>query len=90
MLWSALDARTAAGNVGFATGSAYQVQVNQAGQSDLIAATGHATLTGGTVQVSGTPASNLTYTILTAQGGVGRGLTRDGSTVPWFSIGFPF
>ena len=27
---------------------------------------------------------------LTVQGGVARGLTRDGSTVPWFSIGFPF
>ncbi|MBX7184385.1 MAG: hypothetical protein K1Y01_04490 [Vicinamibacteria bacterium] len=27
---------------------------------------------------------------LTFQGGVGRGLTRDGGTVPWFSIGFPF
>jgi hypothetical protein len=27
---------------------------------------------------------------LAIQGGVGRGLTRDGSTVPWFSIGFPF
>lgn len=27
---------------------------------------------------------------LTVQGGVGRGLTRDGATVPWFSIGFPF
>jgi hypothetical protein len=27
---------------------------------------------------------------VTLQGGVGRGLTRDGSTVPWFSIGFPF
>jgi hypothetical protein len=24
------------------------------------------------------------------QGGVGRGLNRDGKTVPWFSIGFPF
>lgn len=24
------------------------------------------------------------------QGGVGRGLNRDGETVPWFSIGFPF
>ncbi len=59
-----------AGNVGFATGSAYQVEVNAAGQSDLIAASGHATLTGGTVQVLGTPAANLTYTILTAQGGV--------------------
>jgi len=27
---------------------------------------------------------------VTLQGGVGRGLTRDGSTVGWFSIGFPF
>lgn len=27
---------------------------------------------------------------LTVQGGVGRGLTRDGRTVPWFSLGFPF
>lgn len=27
---------------------------------------------------------------LTIQGGVGQGLTRDGGTVPWFSIGFPF
>jgi outer membrane autotransporter protein len=59
-----------AGNIGFSSGSVYQVQVNAAGQSDLIAATGHATLTGGNVQVSGTPAANLTYTILTAQGGV--------------------
>ncbi len=27
---------------------------------------------------------------LTLQGGIGQGLTRDGRTVPWFSIGFPF
>lgn len=27
---------------------------------------------------------------LTLQGGVGRGLNRDGRTVPWFSLGFPF
>ena len=27
---------------------------------------------------------------LTIQGGIGQGLTRDGGTVPWFSIGFPF
>ncbi len=27
---------------------------------------------------------------VTLQGGVGLGLTRDGATVPWFSIGFPF
>ena len=27
---------------------------------------------------------------VTIQGGVGRGLTRDGQLVPWFSIGLPF
>jgi Tol biopolymer transport system component len=27
---------------------------------------------------------------VSVQGGVGFGLTRDGSTVPWFSLGFPF
>ncbi len=59
-----------AGNVGFTVGSTYQVELNGSGQSDLIAASGHATLTGGNVQVFGTPTANLTYTILTAQGGV--------------------
>jgi outer membrane autotransporter protein len=59
-----------AGNVSFTPGSVYQVEVNQAGQSDKIAASGTATLTGGTVQVLGTLAPNHTYTILTAQGGV--------------------
>jgi hypothetical protein len=27
---------------------------------------------------------------VTLQAGVGRGLTRDGGSVPWFSVGFPF
>ena len=27
---------------------------------------------------------------VTIEGGIGRGLTRDGLTVPWFSIGLPF
>jgi hypothetical protein len=27
---------------------------------------------------------------LTLEGGVGFGLTRDGSIVPWFSLGLPF
>jgi outer membrane autotransporter protein len=62
-----------AGNVSFAAGSIYQVQVNTAGQSDRIAATGTATLNGGTVQVlaeDGTYQPLTTYTILTAAGGV--------------------
>ncbi|MBL0891009.1 MAG: autotransporter domain-containing protein, partial [Gemmatimonadaceae bacterium] len=53
-------------------GSTYQVEVNAAGQSDRIVATGAATINGGTVQVlaqPGTYARNTTYTILTAAGG---------------------
>jgi outer membrane autotransporter protein len=62
-----------AGNVAFASGSTYQVEINAAGQSDRIAATGSATITGGTVQVlaeAGNYAASTNYTILTATGGV--------------------
>ncbi len=62
-----------AGNVAFALGSFYQVEVNPAGQSDRIVATGVASLTGGTVQVlaaGGSYAPATAYTILTASGGV--------------------
>ncbi|WP_072377072.1 autotransporter domain-containing protein [Hyphomicrobium sp. NDB2Meth4] len=56
------------GNVSFAAGSTYAVEVNGT-QHDLIDAGGSATLTGGTVVVSGSPAL-MTYTILTAASGV--------------------
>jgi outer membrane autotransporter protein len=62
-----------ADNVAFATGSTYQVEVNATGQSDKIAATGAATLTGGDVQVraaTGSYGAAMTYTILTAATGV--------------------
>jgi outer membrane autotransporter protein len=52
------------GNVAFASGTYYAVEVAGA-QSDLIAATGTATLNGGTVQVSGSP-SLMRYTILSS------------------------
>ncbi|WP_336812043.1 autotransporter outer membrane beta-barrel domain-containing protein [Bosea sp. MMO-172] len=61
------------GNVSFAAGSTYQVEINAGGQNDRIAASGTATLSGGTVQVlaaNGTYAANQSYTILTATGGV--------------------
>ena len=61
------------GNVSFATGSTYQVEVNAAGQSDRIVVSGSAAIWGGTVQVlaeSGNYAAATTYTILTATGGV--------------------
>jgi len=61
------------GNVTFATGSTYQVEINAAGQSDKIVASGSAAIWGGTVQVlaeNGNYAAATTYTILTASGGV--------------------
>ncbi|WP_167561771.1 autotransporter domain-containing protein [Bosea lupini] len=69
---------TVAGNVSFASGSTYQVEVNAAGQSDRIVASGSATLSGGTVQVlaeSGNYAASTSYTILTASGGVSGSFT---------------
>ncbi len=60
------------GTVTFASGSTYTVELNSAGQSDLITTTGAAVINGGTVVV---PAGNIfnnskVYTILTAAGGV--------------------
>jgi len=62
-----------AGNVVFAPGSIYQVEINENGTSDQIVATGNATINGGTVQLlpeAGAYATPQTYTILTAAGGV--------------------
>ncbi|ODA66291.1 Extracellular serine protease precursor [Methyloligella halotolerans] len=61
------------GNITFAQGSTYQVEVDNSGNSDLINASGTATINGGTVSVlaqSGTYATGTQYTILTAAGGV--------------------
>ncbi|HEV7335343.1 MAG TPA: autotransporter-associated beta strand repeat-containing protein, partial [Bosea sp. (in: a-proteobacteria)] len=70
---NSIGALSVAGNVAFAAGSTYQVEINAAGQGDRIAATGMATLSGGTVQVlaeAGNYAAGTRYTILTANGGV--------------------
>ena len=61
------------GNVRFASGSRYQIDGTNAGASDLIHATGTATLNGGSVigLLAGTGWQALTsYTILSADGGV--------------------
>src|SRR3546814_3724896 len=42
-----------AGNIGFAAGSTYEVEVNAAGEGDLIAASGAATIDGGSVKEIG-------------------------------------
>jgi outer membrane autotransporter protein len=62
------------GDVVFSAGSNYNVEVDAAGNSDKIIATGTATLTGATVNVqpeAGTYAATTDYTILTAAGGLG-------------------
>ena len=68
-----------AGDVSFAPGSTYRVAVDAAGQSDRIAASGRAALSGGTVQVlSGTGhyQPSTRYTLLTAAGGVSGGFSQ--------------
>lgn len=63
-----------AGNIDFTGGGRYNVEVNAAGASDLINATGSATLTSGVVNVqpeAGTYNIVTNYTILTAAGGLG-------------------
>ncbi|PWV99045.1 outer membrane autotransporter protein [Hoeflea marina] len=63
---------TVAGNASFAAGSTYEVEIDSAGNSDRIAATGAAAINGGTVSVIPYPgyAVATPYTILTATGGV--------------------
>ncbi|MEC9413839.1 MAG: autotransporter domain-containing protein, partial [Pseudomonadota bacterium] len=67
------------GNVDFSGGGNYDVEVDAAGNSDKIVATGSATLNSGIVNVKaapGTYAYATDYTILTASGGLG-GATFD-------------
>lgn len=70
---SSIGTLTINGNITFATGSAYQVEVNASGQGDRLNVTGSATIAGGTVQVlaeNGNYSESTSYTILTASGGV--------------------
>jgi outer membrane autotransporter protein len=70
---NSIGALNVAGNVAFQAGSIYQVEVNAAGQSDRIAATGNATLSGSSVEVlaeTGAYQPSTTYTVLSANGGV--------------------
>lgn len=65
-------------NAVFNPGSLYEVEIDGAGQSDLIDASGTATLNGGTVAVIPYPdfATDRRYTILTAAGGVTGGFDQ--------------
>lgn len=64
-----------AGDISFASGSTYEVEIAGSGASDLITASGQAIIEGGTVEVNALDprASYVTgqsFTILTAEGGV--------------------
>ncbi|MDQ0347975.1 autotransporter domain-containing protein [Ancylobacter vacuolatus] len=62
-----------AGNLSFAAGSRYEVEVNAEGKSDLIAVTGATTIEGGSVigiAAGGNYLPETAYTILTSAGGV--------------------
>jgi outer membrane autotransporter protein len=64
------------GDITFDANSTYEVEVDAAGNSDLIDATGDAFINGGTVEVlaaAGTYAPSTTYTILTAANVTGGG-----------------
>jgi outer membrane autotransporter protein len=80
------------GNVMFAAGSIYQVETNAAGQSDKIAATGSATLNGGTIVASGAAPLGSQFTILTAAGGInGTFASASGATVtPFLAYGLTY
>ncbi|SFM17274.1 outer membrane autotransporter barrel domain-containing protein [Bradyrhizobium sp. NFR13] len=80
------------GNVTFAAGSIYQVETNAAGQSDKIAATGSATLNGGTLLVSGAGPIGSQFTILTAAGGINGVFAGAGGTTtsPFLAYGLTY
>ena len=72
------------GNFLQSAGSRFEAQINAAGQSDLIAVGGSATLNGGTLAVIGEAAPVGTrYTLLTATGGVsGQYAALDATAAP--------
>lgn len=71
---NSIDTINVVGDISFAAGSFYDVEVNATGQSDRTVATGAANIAGGTVnllpEAGGTYGIGTTYTIITAGGGV--------------------
>src|SRR5690606_26617931 len=70
---NSIDTLTVAGDVTFTAASIYEVEVDAAGNSDLLQVTGTATLGSATVEViaeSGTYRPLTDYTILTAEDGI--------------------
>ncbi|UDF32810.1 UNVERIFIED_ORG: autotransporter domain-containing protein (plasmid) [Roseateles sp. XES5] len=67
---SATNVLNMAGNVTFNAGSTYKVDVNAAGQSDRVAVTGAADISGATLDVSASGMALARYTVLTTTGGL--------------------
>ncbi len=82
-----------AGNVSFASGSTYEVEIEPSGTGDLLHATGTATLTGGTVSVvkaGGTYAIGSRYTILTADAGVNGTFSSFTQNLPFLNLALTY
>ncbi|HEY4942180.1 MAG TPA: autotransporter-associated beta strand repeat-containing protein [Rhizomicrobium sp.] len=76
-----------AGSIGFAAGTTYAVEINAAGLSDRINASGQAILAGGTVVVTAAPGNYAlvtTYRIIDAAGGVSGAFSSVTVDLPFF------
>lgn len=81
------------GNATFQQGSTYQVEINSAGQSDRVAATGTIAVNGANLQViaaSGTYSPTTTYSIFTAGGGVSGSFANASSNFLFLSPSLTF
>ncbi|MEP9380407.1 autotransporter domain-containing protein [Aquabacter sp. CN5-332] len=84
---------TVNGALSFASGSTYAVEINPAGQSDLIVVNGSATLNGANVAVAKAPGSYLPgtqYAILTAQGGVFGSFAAPTQNLPFVELALSY
>ncbi|HKU97750.1 MAG TPA: autotransporter domain-containing protein, partial [Vineibacter sp.] len=82
-----------AGNISFAPGSTYEVEIEPAGTSDRLHATGTATLTGGTVSVikaTGSYTAGTRYTIVTADTGVTGTFSGFTQNLPFISLALAY
>ncbi|TWT04987.1 autotransporter domain-containing protein [Reyranella sp. CPCC 100927] len=81
------------GNISFAPGSTYEVEIEPAGTSDRLHATGTATLTGGTVSVikaAGSYTAGTRYTIVTADAGVTGTFSGFTQNLPFINLALAY
>ncbi|TCO81543.1 autotransporter-associated beta strand protein [Plasticicumulans lactativorans] len=76
------------GSVSFASGSVFHVEVDSAGNADLVHATGTVQINGGTVQISSVDGgfkAGTSYTVLTADQGITGEFSNVVSSLPLFA-----